>query len=319
MTSRYLCKKCMFDTNKFSGIQRHLNKKNSCKKNLEAFNYSDDQLLILSLLHQSDDFEKIKEEISHLKNSNIIHKNKDKLFKDINYIDKNKSKKCIYCDEDFDKILYLKKHILINCFYNELRKKNDNNIINSSSNLDLKLESTSNLDLKLESTSNSIYTYSNIKNPIPFDSEWNLSHIDKNIKERISFTKRTYTRLLEEILKNEINLNVIIDKNNNSGIVYKNDFDQYVQMEIKDIIDNTIYKLNKHLLDINIDINDDIMNEIIYNSKNIINYKYNNYKNNEDIKKNVINLISNIFEEKKENSLIISSNNIKKNINKYGY
>ena len=191
--------------------------------------------------------------------------------------------------------------------------------LESASNLDVKLESISNLDLKLDSRLDSIYTPSNIKNPIPFDSEWNLSHIDKNIKERISFTKRAYTKLLEEILKNEINLNVIIDKNNNSGIVYKNNFVQYVQMEIKDIIDNTMDKLNKHLLDINIDINDDIMNEIIYDSKNIINYKYNNYKNNEDIKKNVINLISNIFEEKKENALIISSNNIKKYTNEYGY
>ena len=69
--TRYLCKKCRFSTDKFSDMQRHLNKKKSCKKNLEAFNYSDDQLLILSLLHQSDDFEKIKEEILYLKNSNI--------------------------------------------------------------------------------------------------------------------------------------------------------------------------------------------------------------------------------------------------------
>jgi len=32
-----------------------------------------------------------------------------------------------------------------------------------------------------------------------------------------------YTNLLTEILKNEINLNVIIEKDNDSGIVYKNE------------------------------------------------------------------------------------------------
>jgi len=47
-----------------------------------------------------------------------------------------------------------------------------------------------------------------------------------------------YTELLEEILKNDINLNVIIDKEKNSGMVYKNNIDKYIQMKLKDIISN---------------------------------------------------------------------------------
>ena len=48
-----------------------------------------------------------------------------------------------------------------------------------------------------------------------------------------------YTKLLEEILKNEINLNVIIEDETNSGLVYKNDDDKYVNMKIHDIIEKS--------------------------------------------------------------------------------
>ena len=301
----------MFDSNKFSGIQRHLNKKNSCKKNLEAFNYSDDQLLVLSLLPQSDDIDKIKEEISYLKNSDIIHKNKDKLFKDINYIDKNKSKKCTYCDEDFDKIADLKKHLLIKCFYNEFSKKSNIdkiNNINISSDLNITNNNSNN------TTNNNITNiYLQIKSPTPFDGEWDISQIDKIKKEHLTFSKFMYTKLLEEILKNEINLNVIIDKDNDSGIVYKNDIDKYIQMKSKDIVDNTMEKLNKHLIDINNNSKDNIVENFIDMSKKIIEHKYDSFKNNAVVKKNVTNIISNIFEEKKEDAINIS-NNIKNNI-----
>ena len=66
-----------------------------------------------------------------------------------------------------------------------------------------------------------------------------------------------YTKLLEEILKNEINLNIIIDKNDNSGMVYKNDIDTYIKMKIKDIIDKTMEKLKNHLLNFIDDANSD--------------------------------------------------------------
>ena len=59
-----------------------------------------------------------------------------------------------------------------------------------------------------------------------------------------------YTSLLEEILKNEINLNVIIDKDDDSSIVYKNNIDKYINIKSKYIVSNTMDKLNKHLMDL---------------------------------------------------------------------
>ena len=121
-----------------------------------------------------------------------------------------------------------------------------------------------------------------------------------------------YTKLLEEILKNDINLNIIIDKNDDSGMVYKNDIDKYIKMKIKDIIDNSMEKLHKNLIDFNTSIfNENFYQKSFLNSliesKNLIESKHLDYKNNLEIQKNVINFISEIFEKKKENAFEISN------------
>ena len=121
-----------------------------------------------------------------------------------------------------------------------------------------------------------------------------------------------YTKLLEEILKNEINLNIIIDKNDDCGMVYKNDIDKYIKMKIKDIIDNSMEKLHKNL----IDFNENIFNENFYQksflnsleeSKSLIKNKHLDYKNNSEIQKNIINFISDMFQKKKEDAIKISN------------
>jgi len=243
MQPNYLCKKCMFCSINFNDIKRHVNKKKSCRNNTESFNYSDDQILVLALIPNSDN-ENIKEKIKYLEKSDILYKNKDKLFNDISYIDKNKSKKCIYCEHEFNKIIDLKQHLLIDCFYKEFSKNNKiENITNNTTNIN------SNNDNSITNSHNNITNiYLEIKSPIPFDKEWDTSKIDKLQKENLALSNFMYSKLLEEILKNEINLNVIIDKNNDSGIVYKNDIDKYIQMKSKDIVDNTMDKLKKHLL-----------------------------------------------------------------------
>ena len=116
-----------------------------------------------------------------------------------------------------------------------------------------------------------------------------------------------YTKLLEEILNNEINLNVIIDKNNDSGIVYKNDIDKYIKMKCKDIVDNTMEKLKKHLMEINDESQTTSILECLELSKQSIELKHETYKNNQKIQENVKNLISKIFEDKKDDAVNISN------------
>jgi hypothetical protein len=105
-----------------------------------------------------------------------------------------------------------------------------------------------------------------------------------------------YTKLLDEILKNEINLNVIIDIEKESGLVYKDD--KYIQMKLKDIITNTMEKLNNHLNEINKE-HSHAFKEIIKYTRQMINKKFIDYNNNINIQENVKKSMSNIFEHKK--------------------
>ena len=170
----------------------------------------------------------------------------------------------------------LKKHLILNCFFEELQKRENkkessteitNNNTNSNTNSNNKYDIINNI-----SNSNDNNTYNitiEIKNPIGFDNQWDLSKINEANKRDISFSNCMYTNLLEEILKNKINLNVIIDNDNDSGMVYKNDIEKYIQMKSKDIVDNTMKKLSDHLIEIN-KANKKSLEDIVKISKNKI-------------------------------------------------
>jgi hypothetical protein len=115
-----------------------------------------------------------------------------------------------------------------------------------------------------------------------------------------------YTSLLEEILKNEINLNIIIDKNTNSGLVYKNNIEEYIEMKLKDIVNITMEKLKNQLLEINNDIQDKVFKDVSDYYRKMITKKYIDYTKDKDIQEQVIGCVSNIFEKKKEDAIKIS-------------
>lgn len=121
-----------------------------------------------------------------------------------------------------------------------------------------------------------------------------------------------YTKLLEEILNNEINLNVIIDNNGKTALVYdnKNDQQKYINMDIQNIIDKSMEKLNKNLLDI-LKNSDDKLNYLDLSEKEI-NDKFKNYLENKETKKIVGEYLSNIYENKKDDAIKIM-NDIKNN------
>jgi hypothetical protein len=299
----------MFKTNLFNNIKRHINKQKICERKIGSYNYSDDQILILTLLPSFENNIEIIKEIEYLKKSDCVYKNKTKLLNEIELIDKNKLKKCIYCNEEFNKKNDLKKHFLINCFYKELQKNININLDNKKILIDGNNNNLNNTTNNQCITNNNITNiYLDYKKPIPFDGQWDISMIDQIYKERLVFSNYMYTKLLEEILKNEINLNVIIDKSNDSGIVYKNDIDKYIQMKSKDIIDNTMDKLKQHLLNFNYESEEISLIDCINLSKRVIEKKHKDYVDNEQINKDVKNIISNIFKEKKEDAINISIN-----------
>lgn len=323
MSTTYFCKKCNYSSNIYKDIIRHTSKQKKCKKKLESFDYSEDQILILSLLPFVNGVHIVDEnEIKNLKKSKILHNNLNELIMVINEIDKNKLKKCKFCELEFNKIIDLRKHILLNCFYKEIYRRDilqneinshkgilegDYNILNNNSH-------NVNLNNNQFTTNNNNITnhiYLDINNPVPFDNDWDISKIDKNAKIGIIFNKLMYTGLLEEILKNEMNLNVIIDKENKSGIVYKNDIDKYIEMKSQDIISNTMEKLKNQLLDINNETKDMVFKENNDFNRRMITKKYIDYTRDINIQEQVFDFISNAFEQKKDVALKISKNVLK--------
>jgi len=281
-------------------------------------NYSEDQLLILTLLPYSNNIHIIDEkDIEHLKDSSYLYKNKDKLFNVIDNIDKNKLKECVFCSTKFSKITDLRKHILISCFHKKLKKDNtisNEKIICGDNNL-LNCNNCNNTNITNNNNNNNITNiYLEIKTPIPFDEEWDISNINDKTRSGILVSKFMYTSLLEEILKNEINLNIIIDKDTESGIVYKNDIDKYINMKSKDIVSNTMDKLKKHLLDIN-KTDELCYKEYIEASRRMIGKKHIDYVKDPNINNGVNQCITNIFCSKKNEAINISKNIKQNNIN----
>ena len=68
MSVCYKCKRCdNIETNNFTNLKKHLNRKNMCIKKKENFCYSNDQLLVYSLIPFQNDIQCISDtEIMHL-------------------------------------------------------------------------------------------------------------------------------------------------------------------------------------------------------------------------------------------------------------
>jgi hypothetical protein len=309
MNTSYYCKRCNYKTPLFKDMIRHYRKKIICLKNINSYNYSDDQLVVLSLLPYYDNKISIKEnEIDDLKDSSLLYNNLENF---INYIDnifKKKNKKCEFCNNDFLTILDLRKHVIMSCYCIEIKKK-ENLKNNEKSKTEYNISITNNIN-NINTVNNINITnnfYIDIKPPIPFDSDWDLSKIDANTQLGILFNKLMYSALLEELLKNDTNLNVIIDQNAQSGIVYKNDVDKYTEMKTKDIVNVTMEKLKNHLLEINNN-SKNVMLEEEFNThcRRMINKKFIDYGKEKELHEKTIYCISNIFQQKKDDAVEIS-------------
>lgn len=138
-----------------------------------------------------------------------------------------------------------------------------------------------------------------------------MSQINDEKKSKIVISNILYTQLLEEILKNDINLNVIIDLEKDSGMVYKNDFEKYIELKMKDIIEKTMEKLNHHLNIFseeqkkNCDKND-TFEEIVKYSRRMINKKFCDYQKEVYIQESIKNMFCSIFQNKKKESIIFA-------------
>ena len=280
----YKCYKCFYITQRKSNFISHLNRLKKCSRNNKN-TFTEDEINSLNNKQIFKDFKELDKEI----------KKNDTISEDIiNF-------KCNFCDKQFNLKYNLNKHIR-NTHFKDDNKKNIviNNIQNNTNNTNIQ-----NIQNNINITNISL----KIPELIPFDEEWDLSEIKNTDKHLLMISKIMYTQLLEKILENEKNLNIIIDKDNNTGLVYSNveNKKEYKNMEFEKIIEKSMEKINKHLIDIFKDISGNF-NNLYYldeNNKKIINDKYRNFRLDKNIKKTVENYFFDIFNKNNQKSIQI--------------
>jgi len=304
--SYYECKRCNFRSKQKTGMIRHLTRKNKCIKNIQSYKYSDDDLFNLSL--------------------NLIKEDE---------LNNDSLNKCNLCNKNFSTKGNLKKHIkkhedglIPNIICDEdlldYTNINDNNKTNFNINTETLIK-----DKNSNQTINNItvnqqfnnYNIINMKYPNSFDKEWDLSQISYEQKLfLISCCTTKYSELLKFILQNEDNLNVIIENETNTGLIYKNDTEKYIHLNKSEIITQSLTKLNTPLNNLCKEVllknnNPNFKKDLEYESLSM-NKKFLDYKSNHNnIKSGVENIISDIFNEKKDKTINIMNEIIERETN----
>ena len=284
--SYYECKRCNLKTKYKKDILRHLNRTLKCPKNSKAYKYSNEELYNMSL------------ERIICENNNSY--DKDKLL-------------CIHCNKYFSRNDNLNSHI--KKFHNNEFQNNEsnNNItskdINTINNINGDNNNINNNITNINITNNNI---TNINYIIlqPFDDDWKLEHINNSNKIAIVVSLMKYTTLLEKILENDENLNVILGDDSDNGLVYKNEKEKYVNMKNKDIYKLTMEKINKQLSDLYNEVNNEtnvskIIKTAILSDKEIMDKKYYEYSEKNDIQKKVNENLKEFFDKRKEDAVKI--------------
>jgi hypothetical protein len=263
----YECASCNYRARRNSDMVRHLSRKVKCPKNIDSYKYNDEEIHNMSL--------QLKKNNDILDNYKLECSNCKKLFSRSDNLKKHMKNYCKERNNEEGKSLYIENHIIENTLQSHIENQTNNIIIINPSEINLS----------------------------SFDNAWNIEHIDKYIKQIILLSENKYTNLLDEILKNKENLNVILEKDAQYGLVYKNENDLYVNMKVREIVEKSMIKLHEQLdgfysslvsSDI-LKINENIIN----NEKKKIDNKFEDFCNNENIKVIVENLLENIYAKNK--------------------
>jgi hypothetical protein len=274
-------------------MRRHLDKQKKCN-NINNYDKTNFELDRDSLIKNkiNNDVESILAECNIKKNINVDDQ-KNKFI-------------CEKCNKLFHNKSNLNKHIKNNTCIEKKETSNET----SSEPIIQQINNIQNIGVQ-----NNIINI-NINSLKGFDEDWNISNITKDMKEKIILSDKKFTNTLENILKNDDNLNIIL-KDKVTGLVYKMKNNKYEAMPVKDIFDNAMDKIYKHLLDFFKEIitnnQSDISMNILENEIKEIDKKYIKYKKSIITNNSVNNCLSNIFDERK-NDAILQYIKIKNNI-----
>ena len=307
----YECKRCFYKTSLKTDMRRHLNKKVKCPRILESYKYNEKELEGLSLTPCKKDI--LEDEGNNNKKKEMLEMglNEIKKHNDIDevlmYISLHKLTKCLFCDAEYSRFYDLKRHIknTCKCVTADFNKDSDKNVDEIKIQHNIQNITHNNQQI----TNNITINVYNNTNPtgnlviLPFDQNWDVSKIDDKQKLILFLEDKKYSKTMEEILQNEKNLNIILDKDSDLGLIYKNDVDKFINMKSNDIIDNAMHKIYNHLIGFYDEMKGKgyILSELD-SHKEVIEKKFEEFNCNKDkkTKEYVKNILFDIFDKNKE-------------------
>lgn len=300
--SYFECQRCSYKCDQKINMIRHFDRKNLCVKKFDSYKYTDEELYEKSL--------------------NRTYINLD-----------NNPNVCSKCTKIFHNKDSLKKHMKNICKINETYNSDNSEInkpesinpvikLNDSNNISAETKNISNIDSSTTNSSNNnnnnnstaTLTDSANNNTIDnsinninitivnsFDEAWSTSHIDAKTKVLLLLNQCKFTATLENILENEVNLNVLIDKKSENGIIYENN--TMKNTTVKDIVSRTMEKIYKHLTDFKMDAyTHNIDNGIIDSQIKLAGQKYGEFKRSKKVQDKVNTCIKDIYCKKQTNA-----------------
>ena len=269
----YTCYRCrIYKTPKKSNMYLHLCKTTKCKIDKNSLAPTIDEHIKNSVI--------IEEDWNFFKNNNNYNciKTSNEFIDELKEIYFSKRIKCNHCNITFNKYKELENH-LFSCIKIENNTNTTNNNITNTTNNITTNNTTINNNINLNINGEPI-NKDNIF-IVSFDKDWTTSHINPETKIHLFLTRfnKRYTKTLEAIMENNINKNVLIDKESNSGLVCNNN--NLERMKIKDIVDECIIKIQKHLVEFgqgmmdDNDINIEFIKSILRDNR----YELHNYNN----------------------------------------
>ena len=306
----YQCYRCFYYCKNKKDMKKHLSRKNECVRNVESYSLSEEQIQELSFKNKQEKdliYVDTKDE-TDLVDDNWIYSetNFNQL---VSSYKKNNKKICCFCKKEFFRKYELLRHLeKKQCGI--LKEKSQNNTIQNTyieKNIEQNIENQQINNQQINNININVYNNSNIieseakkilKN---FNEDWDISKIDIQKKLLLLLSDNKYSNTMEEILKNDKNMNVLLDENNQSGIVFQEN--KFMSVDNDEIIVSTMYKLYNHLLKFYNDIKNDednLVNKDLKKHKDNIQEKYNDFNKNKITKELVKNILIDIFHNKKE-------------------
>ena len=143
-----------------------------------------------------------------------------------------------------------------------------------------------------------------------FDEDWDDSKMDDKAKIMVVLADTKYTKTLELLMENNVNLNVLIDYTGEKGLVYRNN--NFEIMSIKDIVKKSMNKiyhlLHKFCQDIELNNIHNIKWAYLEEEKKMIENKYNEYISNKDTEEKVIYFMKDIYHKKRGETIKLCNN-----------